>query len=104
MTYVFGVNKRNFQLSDSFTSSRFFCWVSALGRKYSAGHSFHVVSFYVCIQVAREKNMKVQRLLGGLAITAVISLLAMGGSSAHAEVTATNVPAGIQFSKDLGLA
>jgi subtilase family serine protease len=48
--------------------------------------------------------MKLQRLLGGLAITAVISLLAVGGSSAHAQVAATNVPAGIQFSQDLGLA
>jgi subtilase family serine protease len=48
--------------------------------------------------------MTLQRLLRGLAITAVISLLAVGGSSAYAQVAAMNVPAGIQFSQDLGLA
>ncbi len=36
--------------------------------------------------------------------TSVISLLSLGGSSAYAQVAATNVPAGIQFSQDLGLA
>jgi subtilase family serine protease len=48
--------------------------------------------------------MTLQGLLRGIAITVVISLLAVGGSSAYAEVAATNVPAGIQFSQDLGLA
>ncbi len=48
--------------------------------------------------------MTFQRLLRGLAITVMISLLAVGGSSAYAQVAATNVPAGIQVSQDLGLA
>ncbi|MGD0416544.1 MAG: S53 family peptidase [Terriglobales bacterium] len=48
--------------------------------------------------------MTLQRLLRGLAVTAVISLLAVGGSSAYAQAAATNVPASIQFSQDLGLA
>jgi subtilase family serine protease len=48
--------------------------------------------------------MTLQRLLRGLAITVVISLLAAGGSSAYAQVAAMNVPAGIQVSQDLGLA
>jgi subtilase family serine protease len=48
--------------------------------------------------------MTLQRLLRGLAITAVISLLVVGGSSAYAQVAATNVSAGIQVSQDLGLA
>jgi subtilase family serine protease len=45
--------------------------------------------------------MTFQRLLRGLAIASVISL---GVSSAYAQIAATNVPAGIQLSKDLGLA
>ncbi len=45
-----------------------------------------------------------QRSLKALVITSVISLLSLGGSSAYAQVAATNVPAGIQFSQDLGLA
>lgn len=48
--------------------------------------------------------MTLQRLLRGLAITGVISLLVVGGSSAYAQVAATNVSAGIQVSQDLGLA
>jgi len=53
--------------------------------------------------------MKVQRLLRerllrGLSIAAVISLLAAGGSSAYARTEANNVSPGIQLSKDLGLA
>ena len=48
--------------------------------------------------------MTLRRLLGGLASAVAISLLAVGGSSAYAQVAATNVPAGLQFSKDLGLA
>ena len=48
--------------------------------------------------------MTLQRSLRTLVITSVISLLAVGGSSAYAQVAATNVPAGIQFSQDLGLA
>src|SRR5271156_722922 len=61
------------------------------------------------IQVTKEKNMTLQRFMtlqrlwGGLTIT-VIALLAVGGSSAYARVAATNVPAGIQVSQDLGLA
>jgi len=48
--------------------------------------------------------MTFERLLRGLAVTVVISLLAVGGSSAYAQVAAANVPAGIQVSRDLGLA
>ncbi len=48
--------------------------------------------------------MTVQRSLRALAIASVISLLAVGGSSPYAQAEATNVPAGIQLSKDLGLA
>jgi subtilase family serine protease len=48
--------------------------------------------------------MTLQRLLKGLALAVVISLFAVGGFSAYAQVAATNVPAGIQLSKDLGLA
>ena len=48
--------------------------------------------------------MTLQRSLRALAITSVISLLAVGGSSPYAQAEATNVPAGIQLSKDLGLA
>jgi subtilase family serine protease len=53
--------------------------------------------------------MKVQRLLRerllrGLSIATVISLLAAGGSSAYARTEANNVSPGIQLSKDLGLA
>ena len=49
--------------------------------------------------------MTLQRLLRGVGHRCpVISLFAVGGSSAYAQVAATNVPAGIQLSKDLGLA
>jgi subtilase family serine protease len=48
--------------------------------------------------------MTLPGLFRGLAITAVISLLAVGGSSAYAQSAAANVPAGIRFSQDLGLA
>src|ERR1022692_1436677 len=48
--------------------------------------------------------MTLRSLLRRLAITAAVSLLAVGGSSAYAQVAATNVPAGIQLSHDLGLA
>ena len=46
--------------------------------------------------------MTLQRLLRGLAITAVISLLVVGGSSAYAQVAATNVSAGMQVSQGFG--
>jgi len=45
-----------------------------------------------------------EKLLRGLSIATVISLLATGGSSAFARVEASNVSPGIQLSKDLGLA
>lgn len=48
--------------------------------------------------------MTFQGLWRGLAITAMISLLAAGGSSAFAQAAATNVSPGIQLSQDLGLA
>ena len=48
--------------------------------------------------------MTPQRLLRELSIALLIALLAVGGSSAYAQRAETNVPAGIQLSKDLGLA
>jgi subtilase family serine protease len=48
--------------------------------------------------------MKLQRLVRGLSIAAVISLLATAGSSAYARAAASNVSPGIQLSRDLGLA
>ena len=45
-----------------------------------------------------------ERLLKGLTIAAVISLLAAGGSSAYARAAVNNVSPGIQLSRDLGLA
>jgi len=48
--------------------------------------------------------MTLQRLLKGLTIPSVIALFALGGCLTFAQVAATNVPAGLQFSKDLGRA
>jgi subtilase family serine protease len=48
--------------------------------------------------------MKLQRLVRGFSIAAVISLLATAGSSAYAREAANNVSPGIQLSRDLGLA
>ena len=45
-----------------------------------------------------------QRLLRHLAIASIVALFTVGGSSTYAQVAATNVPAGIQLSNDLGLA
>jgi subtilase family serine protease len=46
--------------------------------------------------------MTLQKVLRGLAIAAVISLLALAGSSAFAQEAVTNVPSGLRFAKDLG--
>jgi subtilase family serine protease len=51
-----------------------------------------------------KHRMKHRSLLRGLAIAAVISLLATAGSSAYAREAANNVSPGIQLSRDLGLA
>jgi subtilase family serine protease len=48
--------------------------------------------------------MTLQRLLRVLAVASVTALFAVGDSSAYAQVAATNVPAGIRISKDLGRA
>ncbi len=48
--------------------------------------------------------MTLQRLLRQFSVASVIALFAVGGSLTSAQVAATNVPAGIQLSKDLGLA
>jgi subtilase family serine protease len=48
--------------------------------------------------------MTLQQSLKVVAVTLLIALFAVGGLSASARVAATNVPAGIQISKDLGLA
>jgi subtilase family serine protease len=48
--------------------------------------------------------MTIQRVLRVLAIASVTALCAVGGSSTYAQVAPTNVPAGIQLSKDLGRA
>jgi len=48
-----------------------------------------------------QRFMTLQKLLRGLAITGIV-LLAMGGSSSYARAAASNVPAGIQVSQDLG--
>ena len=48
--------------------------------------------------------MKLQRLLKGLTIAAVIALLAAEGSSAYARAAVNNVSPGIHLSRDLGLA
>jgi len=47
--------------------------------------------------------MTLQQSLRAVAVTLLIAIFAGGGSSAYAQV-ASNVPAGIQLSKDLGLA
>ncbi len=46
--------------------------------------------------------MTLQGLWKGLAIAAVISLLALAGSPAFAQEAVTNVPSGLRFAKDLG--
>jgi subtilase family serine protease len=48
--------------------------------------------------------MALQKLLKQFSVTAVVALFAVGGTFSYAEVSARNVPAGIQLSKDLGLA
>ncbi len=48
--------------------------------------------------------MKLQKLFREMALTSLISLLAVAGSSAYAQSAETNVPAGIRLSHDLGLA
>src|ERR1700689_2003105 len=48
--------------------------------------------------------MTLQRLLKELAIVSVIALFAVGGPFTYAQGARSNVPAGIQISKDLGLA
>jgi subtilase family serine protease len=51
-----------------------------------------------------EKNMTLQRLVRKLTMVSVITLFTVGGFSTYAQVSPTNVPAGIQLSQDLGLA
>lgn len=48
--------------------------------------------------------MTLQVLLRRLPVTAVVLLLAVGSTTAFARAAATNVPSGIKFSQDLGLA
>jgi subtilase family serine protease len=56
------------------------------------------------LQRSSKERLSTERLLRGLSIAVVISLLAAGGSSAYARAEANNVSPGIQLSKDLGLA
>jgi subtilase family serine protease len=56
------------------------------------------------LQITQEKNMTLRRLFRELTIISAIALFIAAGSSTRAQVTATNVPAGIQLSRDLGLA
>src|SRR5208283_5349179 len=70
------------------------------------GPFFHVPGYLDCalVKLQKEKIMKLSRLFREIAVTSAISLFAVGLPSAYAKTPATNVPAGIQVSKDLGLA
>jgi hypothetical protein len=68
----------------------------------SSASSVRFVSFW--LQTTREKNMTLQGLFRELIIISAIALFTVGGCSTYAQVTATNAPAGLQLSKDLGLA
>src|SRR5208283_4739671 len=70
------------------------------------GPFFHVPGYLDCalVKLQKEKIMALQSSLRCVAAVVLTAVFVIGGLSAYAQGAETNVPAGIQMSRDLGLA